>query len=740
MLAGMSETSRRAGMFFLLVALYAAGGAYSTLLIRHSGEVALFWPASGVALAGVVVFGLRWAVFVPLGALVVHLVFDPVPAKFIPYSLAGNYLGALAGGWLLLRVPLREPMSVRFGLRSLSAGTLMAVVSAAIGSFGLQQAGMIGAEGIPAAALRWFLGDLLGVASVAPAMMLALAPPNRRRVLPARHSYAPETERLLWNVALTASFLLMAWAGSEGGHYAMGLVALPLTVLVWSAIRFPPLHTALAITLTMMLIAGLAGLGLAGYPPPSELREGLNLLAFLIVVAVLPMMLALAMHQQRVIAVTLKQRANVDPLTGLANRNAFEEQVGAVLASPGTSPMAMAYLDLDHFKLINDTASHVAGDAVIRGIAGVIEAHRHRDDLLARTGGDEFALLLRNCTPMVAEDRARSLLRAIEGYRCGWDGQMLASTASIGLVAFLPGQGEYAQLLSQADAACFTAKEQGGNRVCLASLDGGELLDRTAAMRWVLRIREALEHRALELHCQSIVSLRGTEDRGRHFEVLLRLRDPRSGELMMPGQFMPAAERFNLCTRIDREVIGMTLAWLEANPQAAASVSTCCINLSGDALIDEGFIGFVAERLRRSNFPGDRLCFEVTETSAVRDLARAQRFITEMRALGCRFALDDFGTGFCSFNYLRALDVDYFKIDGSFVRDMDSSPLAEAVVRSINEIAHVLDKRSIAEHTESERDKQALLALGVDYAQGYGIDRPVPITDYFARPMPEAPR
>jgi EAL domain-containing protein (putative c-di-GMP-specific phosphodiesterase class I) len=216
--------------------------------------------------------------------------------------------------------------------------------------------------------------------------------------------------------------------------------------------------------------------------------------------------------------------------------------------------------------------------------------------------------------------------------------------------------------------------------------------------------------------------------------VLLRLRDPRTGELMMPGRFMPAAERFHLGTRIDREVIGQTLDWLDANPEAAATVRTCAINLSGDALIDDGFIGFVAERLRRGGFPGNRLCFEVTETSAVRDLARAQRFITEMRGLGCRFALDDFGTGFCSFNYVQALDVDYFKIDGSFVRDMDTSPLSLAVVRSINEIAHVLGKHSIAEHTESDAQRRALAELGVDYAQGHAVDRPLPIATYFAAP------
>jgi EAL domain-containing protein (putative c-di-GMP-specific phosphodiesterase class I) len=235
----------------------------------------------------------------------------------------------------------------------------------------------------------------------------------------------------------------------------------------------------------------------------------------------------------------------------------------------------------------------------------------------------------------------------------------------------------------------------------------------------------------MDLYCQSIVPLRPGEDRGRHFEILLRLRDPRTGEVMMPGQFMPAAERFQLGTRIDREVVVRTLAWLEANPAAAATVSTCSINLSGEALGDEGFLVFLSDRLRRSSFPSERLCFEITETSAVRDLARAQRFITQLRGFGCRFALDDFGTGFCSFNYLRALDVDYFKIDGSFVRDMETSPLAEAVVRSINEIAHVLDKRSIAEHTESERERQALIALGVDFAQGYAIDRPRPIDEYF---------
>ncbi|MEO7478088.1 MAG: EAL domain-containing protein, partial [Lysobacteraceae bacterium] len=260
----------------------------------------------------------------------------------------------------------------------------------------------------------------------------------------------------------------------------------------------------------------------------------------------------------------------------------------------------------------------------------------------------------------------------------------------------------------------------------------GNVLDRTVAMHWAVRIREALDQRAFSLYAQTMLPLHDGLPEGRHLELLLRMHDPDKGGLLTPDQFMPAAERFRLGVAIDHAVVNMALDWLETHPVEAATIATCSINLSGDALVDEGFIGFITERLRRSNLPTGKLCFEITETSAVRDLGRAQRFIDQMRRLGCRFALDDFGTGFCSFNYVRSLDVDYFKIDGSFVREMDSSPLAAAVVLSITQIAHVLDKRTIAEHTENQRQRIALIDLGVDFAQGYAIDRPQPLSTYFA--------
>ena len=256
-------------------------------------------------------------------------------------------------------------------------------------------------------------------------------------------------------------------------------------------------------------------------------------------------------------------------------------------------------------------------------------------------------------------------------------------------------------------------------------------------MRWTVRIREALQQQGFLLYAQSIAPLRPAPGTGAHFELLLRMRDTRGGAPHLPDRFIPAAERFRLAVRIDREVVRMALARLEAHREALSTVALCSINLSADAMVDEGFVDFVAERLHRSSFPATRLCFEITETSAMRDPSRAQRVIDDLRGLGCRFALDDFGTGFCSFGHLRALDVDFIKIDGSFVRDMETSPLSAEVVRSITRIAHLLDKRTIAEHTESESVRANLAALGVDYAQGFAIDRPQPFETYLASlPVP----
>jgi len=722
----------------VLIGLYLVATDFADRFIAAPGSVSLLWPAAGLALAAVVRYGLRWAWFVPVAMLIAHLTFSPAPNSFIPFSLLSNLAGVLAGSWWIRRDGVPEQMDTRWGFRVLVGAILMAGVSAAIGVSGMKLTGMLPAGTELNGVIKWFLGDLLGIVAVAPTLLLFTIRHATRKTRSDDPHYGAEPEKLVWNIALILSYLLMAWGGASGSPYALGLSALPLAVAVWSALRFEPIRTAVAVLLTTLMVGTLVGRGLSGFLPPTRALDSAILLSYLCAMAILPMILALTVHERRLAARRLLKQARTDALTGLPNRSAFEHDVRKLLDDAAEPPLAIAYLDLDNFALVNDTASHVAGDELINGVAGLLRSSLPNSDLLAHLGGDEFAMALRNCSPTMARERMAALVRSVETYRCGWNGQVLTTTASVGVVPFRRGDAEFAELLSQADAACFTAKEQGGNRVCMAGVHAGDVLDRTAAMRWAVRIREALEQHRFVLYAQTIEPLRspagGKSDPRRHFELLLRMRDEKSGAILGPDQFMSAAERFRLGLRIDREVVNMALGWLEENPAAAADVAVCGINLSAEALGDEGFNRFLSDRLRNSSFPASRLCLELTETSAVRDLGRAQLFINDLRALGCRFALDDFGTGFCSFNYLRSLDVEYFKIDGSFVRDLESSSLSMAVIRSITDIAHVLDKQTIAEHTENEAILASLRELGVDYAQGYGIHRPEPLADYFTHP------
>lgn len=708
--------------------LYYAACAFAALLMNPASAVVLFWPAAGVGLAGVVRLGWRHAWFVAVAMLAYHASLEPVSFDFLIYSVLGNTLATLAGGWLATSRPLPARLSLRGMVRILQGGVLLATISTLIGIAGLRHASLLPSSDLWTGTLRWFLGDLLGVIAVAPALLL-LSRAGAANANPYK-DYGSEPERLIWLVALVASFLLTAWAANAGGQYALGVTALPLAILAWSAVRFPPWWTARATLCSCLLIGSFAGFGLAGFSMPVDALDTFRLLGFLCVLAALPLVLALATHERRVATRLQLHSATIDPITGLHNRTAFEQHVRARLTLPDAPPRALAYLDIDHLKLVNDTDSHAAGDALIRGVAEVLRNAVRPGDAIGHFGGDEFGVLLHNCLPAAAEERARELLRNIENRRYSWNDRNLGTTASIGLVPF-QGQQDFGRLLSQADAACFAAKELGGNQVCRAALDGGERLDHTHAMRWAIRVREAVENNGLLLYSQAIAPLQA-EHGNRHFEFLLRIREPGSGEVLLPERFFPAADRYHLGVRIDRAVVELALSWLERHADPA-DIDLCCINLSADALIDEEFIGFLNERLRRSSFPADKLCLEITETSAMRDVARAQRFIAQMRSRGCRFALDDFGTGFCSFAYLRSLNVDYFKIDGSFVREMHDSPLSLQIVRAITDIAHALGKHSIAEQAETPEQLALLTEMGVDMAQGFVVHRPEPVEAYFAR-------
>ena len=716
--------------FILLTAAYMAATWYAVAFIGGPNQVALYWPAAGIGYAAILRWGWRWVGFIPVAVLLSHLLFAPVPYAFLPFSALSNVLGALAGAWLVQRSKVLPRLTVSSGFIMLRGAVAMVAVSAAIGVWGLHFSGMIGPGEVTGALLKWSMGNLLGIVCLTPTLLLLAAPRSNNPDVPREADYSSINETLAWLFLLLLSFVLVYLGGLRNSLYALGMVALPMSLLLWSALRFHPLWTTAGTCVAVLFLTTLTGLGMAGFRAPENTLDASLLLGFMSLFGTLPLVLVASINEQRMATRKVLRRATTDAATNLPNRAAFEEAVHKALAGQSEG-RALAYLDLDHFTLINDTASHAAGDALIHGIGSLLKARLRSGDQVFRIGGDEFALLLSGEAETM-ELRLQHLQRAVENYRVGWQNHVLNITTSIGLVNFQPGEIDYARLLSLADAACFTAKELGGNRVILASLQPGELHERAQAMHWALRIREALDANLFEIDCQSIAPLHAHAVEGRHFEVLLRMRDPHTGERMAPDRFIPAAERFQLGVALDRHVVNLTLGWLEARPDAAAQVHTCAINLTAASLVDEGFGVFLYHRVRNSRLPAYKLCFEVTETSAVRDLARAQGLIQKMRSLGCAFALDDFGTGFCSFNYLRSLDVDYFKIDGSFVRDLESSSLSMAVIRSITDIAHVLNKQTIAEHTENDAIFASLRELGVDFAQGFGIHKPEPIEAYFA--------
>lgn len=728
----MQGKGRDIQRFLLWTALYLVGAVIASRFLRGPDGVSLLWPSAGIGYAIAVRYGLRWTGVVALGTLLFALSSGHPTPLYVALTVAGKTAATAIAAWYVLR---GQAMHLRTsdGMRLMGGSVVLAVLSAAFGVFALQQTGRLEATHMADAFARWALGDLLGMAVVTPTLLLTTTSRNPEHPLSPFHDASGVRERLLW-IALLATCFLAIHSLGDRGIYALGLISLPLVLLLWSALRFSAVWTAVATGTTVLYFSVSTVLGLGGFTAPKTLLEATVLLLLLFLVAIIPVMMALAGLEQRTTSYALYQRATRDTLTGLLNRTAFEEEARRRLTTTST-PATLLYLDLDNLKIINDSTSHVAGDDMIHAIGGVIAATVGDDALVSRTGGDEFAILLPRAEAGAIVE-ARRLLTEIEAMRVPWGDQVLTTTASIGLVSATsqnePFNGrDYDVLFSHADAACFAAKELGGNRFHVTYPSSDEAQAHSAVMRSALRIREVLEREQFLLYVQPIVPVHEVSTSGVHFEVLLRWQEP-SGRIHVPAEFISAAERFRMGPRIDRYVINAALTWMEKNPQAAKGIASCGINLSGATLTDEHFANYLAARLRRSSFPAENLCLEITETSVVRDRQRAQRFIAQMRDLGCKFALDDFGTGFCSFGYLNDLDVDYIKIDGSFIRGLDQSPLSQAVVRSIGEIAHVIGKTTIAEQVETSSEHGLLQEMQVDYAQGYLFGRPQSIDTFFA--------
>jgi diguanylate cyclase (GGDEF)-like protein/PAS domain S-box-containing protein len=420
----------------------------------------------------------------------------------------------------------------------------------------------------------------------------------------------------------------------------------------------------------------------------------------------------------------LSYHASHDLLTGLVNRREFESRLERALKSAKAreASYALCYLDIDQFKIINDTCGHSAGDALLGQVGALLKAKMRWRDTLSRLGGDEFGVLLESCSLDEAMRTAELLCEAVRNFRFSWEDRVFRLGASIGVVPITVDNEDVASVLSAADSACQAAKEGGRNRVHSFAENDIELMRRRREMQWAARINAALEEGRFELFRMAIQPLQRVET-GAHYELLLRLRDE-GGRIISPTDFIAAAERYGITPAIDRWVIENALRWLVSEADEREKLRMCSINLSGQSLGDEKFLPFVIDQFNRSGLDASKICFEITETAAVASFSQANRFIQALKELGCRFALDDFGTGLSSFGYLKHFPVDFLKIDGSFVREILRDPIDREMVRSINEIGHLTGKQTIAEFAETPEIIQMLTSLGVDFAQGFGVSQP----------------
>ncbi len=435
--------------------------------------------------------------------------------------------------------------------------------------------------------------------------------------------------------------------------------------------------------------------------------------------------------EARTLSEQLSYQAKHDALTGLFNRREFELRLLHALerSREDYSEHALCYMDLDQFKIINDTCGHVAGDELLRQLSTQLQKTVRPNDTLARLGGDEFAVLITDCDLERAVQTANALRQTIVDYRFLWGDSSFSIAVSIGLVPISHTSQSIASVLSAADTACYAAKDEGRNRIHIYQEDDAEIVRRYGEMEWVAKINSALEEDRFQLLFQSIKPIGELkEDKGCHYELLVRMRDEK-GALISPDSFFPTAERYKYSVRVDRWVITRAFDWLAQHPQHLTALCLCSINLSGHSLGDAEFRHFVLEEFQRTGVPPHKICFEITETAAIANLSAATRFMKEIRDLKCQFALDDFGSGLSSFAYLKNLPVDFIKIDGLFVKDIAVDPIDYAMVKSINEIAKVMGKQTIAEFVENQVTIDMLGEIGVDYAQGYAISEPRPIHD-----------
>jgi diguanylate cyclase (GGDEF)-like protein/PAS domain S-box-containing protein len=426
---------------------------------------------------------------------------------------------------------------------------------------------------------------------------------------------------------------------------------------------------------------------------------------------------------------TIDYQASHDSLTGLSNREEFSYKLQELIRTMrDDTSHGLLTMDIDRFKVINDTCGSMAGDELLRQVSNTIQSLVQKSDISARVGGDEFAIILLNCDIDNSLIVAQRLQEAVRAHKFIWQNSFFPITLSIGVVTLSKQIGDIRQILAAADDACYLSKEEGGDRINIFQSSDNKYQKRRGEMEWIGKINRALQENQFRLYYQPIKPLIERADIIEKVEILLRMVSE-TGAIIKPMDFIPAAERYNLMPSIDRWVVENTISeyrnLLDAKSPLSDRVFT--INLSGPSLLDESLANFIIFTIDRFELSSDHFCFEVTETAAIQNLSYASRFMKRLKERGFTFALDDFGSGFSSFTYLSNLPVDYLKIDGAFVQNIDESLVSYTMVESINSMGHVLGLQTIGEYVKNKAILEKLRAMGVDYAQGYEISEPKPL-------------
>ena len=425
---------------------------------------------------------------------------------------------------------------------------------------------------------------------------------------------------------------------------------------------------------------------------------------------------------------SLQHQATHDPLTGLFNRRVLNKQLNEVFNNwqENRQVAVLCYIDLDQFKLVNDTSGHAAGDQLLKNVANLLTSNVRKLDLAVRVGGDEFCLLFEGCDIDIAMQIANKIRDELENMHFVWGNQSFKISCSIGVAQIDESFDDVNAFVNAADTACSLAKDQGKNRVCRYDISDIQLAGKRKDVSCINQLNEALDSDGFELYKQGIFPTNPTRLSDQYYEILVRMKAS-DGQLLNPASFIPTAERYHLASRIDKWVIHNTIEWLSNNQYELDQLSLCSINLSGQSLCKSDVLEFIHQELSRSNVPAHKLCFEITETAVVSNIAEAKVFIEELRNLGCKFALDDFGSGLSSFGYLKELPVDILKIDGCFIKGLAYEHFDFAAVKSINEIAKSCGLKTVAAFVDSKEIIDKLKMIGVDFAQGYYLEEPNPL-------------